>query len=157
MTPLGGATAMMLMAASLSHADRNSTTASPARLELVASNQTRPCGVSWIDSQIQRISKLKRNWDGYDAAPVSLGQLNLLSRLLADSLPSGTTAGSIVPAADGSLQAEWHLRHASFGLVLEEGAPISVWYQPRHGGPEIERTGVKAIGLLQYAALQSMA
>ncbi len=146
---------MMLMAAPF-NATGTYGTATPAapNLVLVAHSQTRDCGVAWIDSQVKRISKLKRNWDGYDAPAITLGQLNLLTSVLSSILPAGAPSGSIVPGADGSLQAEWHLRHASYGLVVEEGQPISVWYHPR-GGAEIERTGIAAMSLLQYALLQT--
>lgn len=117
----------------------------------------RACGNAWVDDQLSRIASLPQNWDGYGADPVDHAQLRIMSNLLAATLPQGAPAGSIVPGADGSLQAEWHLAHASFGLLVEEGEAVSTWFKARTDGSEIERTGYEATSLLQGALLHAMA
>lgn len=117
----------------------------------------RHCGIAWVDGQLARIANLRENWDGYGADPVDHSQLQIMANLLAANLPHGAPAGSIVPGADGSLQAEWHLAHASFGLLVEEGEAVSTWYKARPEGQEVERSGFEATNLLQGALLHAMA
>lgn len=113
-------------------------------------------GIAWIDTQMKRLRALPKNWDGYGAENVDSGRLSSLATLLKSYLPQDAPAGSIVPGADGSIQAEWHLRRISFGLLIEEGETVSAWLRPRSGGQEIEKHGYEALNLLQAAALSAL-
>ena len=116
----------------------------------------RRTGLSWVDAQIERLSVLPANWDGYGAEPVRVDRLNTLATLLERHLPSNLEGGSIVPGADGSVQAEWHLRRSSFGLLIDDDGTQSVWVK-RGNEPEVERYGIEAPELLKWAALDAMA
>lgn len=82
---------------------------------------------NWIDADLQKLVGLSRNWDGYGADPISRQTLSAMRQMLVRLLPSPATPGSIVPGADGSLQAEWHLGDTSFGLLIERDGSIECW------------------------------
>jgi hypothetical protein len=113
-------------------------------------------GTGWADAQLRSLQMLQPNWDGYGADPIGISRLNVLARLLKNNLPDNAPVGSIVPGADGSVQAEWHLHAASFGLLVNETGAISTWYQPSQGA-EIERSGPAAMELLKAAVLSTLA
>jgi hypothetical protein len=118
-----------------------------------SSGQSTP---AWIERDAIRLRALSANWDGLDAEPIDDRQIALITKLLTDALPDNAKRGTLVPAADGSIQAEWHLIGLSFGLVVEEGQPVMAWVRSA-GGLEVEQTGFEAIELLRSAALQSLA
>ena len=106
--------------------------------------------VAWYEAAASGLKVLGRNWDGYDAPAVSPLVVEQLVAVLRQSLPSEGRVGSLVPGADGSVQAEWHLRNVSLGFVVDEDASMSAWVRtPAH---EYERHGVAAIGLLTEMA-----
>ena len=100
-------------------------------------------GVDWIRFAMLSIRSLRTNWDGYGAAPISEGTIEQLEKILRHDLPEQMQPGSIVPGADGSLQAEWHLETTEMGIVVESDGSISSWVKAR-GGPEVERVGLQA-------------
>jgi hypothetical protein len=113
--------------------------------------------ISWIDAQAGRVANLGDNWDGYGADPVSLGTLGILTNFLREVLPAGAPEGSLVPGADGSIQAEWHLLSGSFGLLVEHDRNISAWMRQTGSGLDVEHSGLAALELLRSAALKAMA
>lgn len=119
--------------------------------------KVQPTGTAWVDARLSKLASLQADWDGYGADPVDRDQLNILGALLKAHLPAGAPRGAIVPGADGSVQAEWHLAGSSFGLLVEEGRRVSSWVRPRNGGVETEVIGLEAPSLLQWAILDAMA
>lgn len=104
----------------------------------------------WFDVQLEQIRGLGLNWDGYGAEPIAEHVVSRLNSLLSGNAPQVTQSGSIVPGADGSLQAEWHIDRSSFGLLVEDSGQISCWLR-RPGQPEIEAFGLEAIELFGAA------
>ena len=115
-----------------------------------------PSKLPWVNAGARQLCLLSDDWDGYGASAVSIDRLNMLTRYLDSIVPETAPAGSIVPGADGSIQAEWHLRSGSFGLLLEEGADVSAWMRPAGSDREIERTGLAALDLLRAAIFHAM-
>jgi hypothetical protein len=60
-------------------------------------------------SELDRVYSecVSRNWDGYDALPVSVDTYALAQQFL-DALPPGTPLPSFGALPDGHLTAEWH-------------------------------------------------
>jgi hypothetical protein len=116
-----------------------------------------PSKLPWVNAGARQVYLLRDNWDGYGASAVSVDRLNMLTQYLDKIVPETAPVGSIVPGADGSIQAEWHLRSGSFGLLLEEGADVSAWMRPADSPREIERTGLAALDLLRAAIFHAMA
>ena len=104
----------------------------------------------WFIAAASSIEALTANWDGYGAAPIPLHVIQQLKAVLSESLPKTAKMGSIVPGADGSLQAEWHLHGISVGFIVEEDKSVSTWV--RVGDNDYEVCGVEAIGLLSGLA-----
>lgn len=113
-------------------------------------------GIAWIDRQLISLANLPSDWDGYGSSSPNIENLNALARILREHSPANLSPGSIVPAADGSLQVEWHLRDMSFGLLIEEGQTITSWLQDHTEYDEIEKHGLEAIQLFRFAALSSL-
>lgn len=100
--------------------------------------------------QIGQIKGLGSNWDGYGAEPINDHVVNQMQSLLSANAQQVTQAGSVVPGADGSLQAEWHIDGNSFGLLVEDEGSISCWVS-RAGQPDIEAFGLEAVELFKAA------
>ena len=61
--------------------------------------------------QEEDLSNLPENWDGYGAKPLdALVVKSLVDELKLAMRGVGATAPDLIPGADGSVQAEWHLR-----------------------------------------------
>jgi hypothetical protein len=108
----------------------------------------------WIDTQLDHVRQLDRDWDGYNADPITAGTCNQMATILRSIWPRLVKPGSIVPGADGSLQAEWHVKEASIGLLVESDGAVVAWIRPV-GGEEIARSGgVNASHLMSAVAGQ---
>lgn len=105
---------------------------------------------SWYDARLDAIADLKADWDGYGAPPIPLCVISQMRSLLGRFLPKGSARGFIVPGADGSLQAEWHMREGSLGLIVEEDELATVWL--RVGSKERERRGIQALDMFETVA-----
>lgn len=144
---ISGATAAALSAALL--------VAQPANDFALPSDGTvtvAPATSGWIASAMDHIRSLQADWDGYGADPISAMVISQMQGLLADYLPKDSAVGSIVPGADGSLQAEWHFEAVAIGFLVEANSRISCWIR-HHGHEEVERFGLDAGELLRGAAL----
>jgi hypothetical protein len=117
----------------------------------IAPVQVAPVGLSWHRAQLNQIAELGENWDGYGAEPIEPKTIRRMGSLLDQFLPSHIRAGNIVPGADGSLQAEWHLVINSFGLLVGDDGVVSAWLRHRETGAEVERWGFEAFSLFQSA------
>ena len=89
----------------------------PARassISLLAANtaqsQLLPSVKEDLDAQRRYIRALQNNWDGYGAPPIDPRVIDLLYSDLEDQFPRmDVRLPDIIPAGDGSVQAEWHL------------------------------------------------
>lgn len=66
-------------------------------------------------SRLNELSKLKKNWDTYNAHPISKKSLKNARSVLDDLLDKDTPIPAIAPTSDGGVQIEWHYN----GIVLE--------------------------------------
>jgi hypothetical protein len=107
---------------------------------------------NWIGLQTSKIRALSPNWDGYGADPIAPATIEKIEGLLKYLVPSRARPGTLVPAADGSVQAEWHTRAVSFGLLVEEGGLTSCWIRLTGSDQEVERHGFDAQELFKAAA-----
>lgn len=60
----------------------------------------------WIEKQLDDVAQLGPNWDGCGAVAIQPATVNAMKRELTDLLRPPYIRGTIVPGADGSLQAE---------------------------------------------------
>ena len=129
----------------------------PPANEAVAPHQSQTALVSWYEQKAQIIRELGPNWDGYGADPIASDTIDNMIQLLRTLLPAGSLQGSLVPAADGSLQAEWHLASVALGLLLEEDKTVSTWVRATGSDFEIEKYGSEALQLFQSVASVALA
>ncbi|WP_148648402.1 hypothetical protein [Sphingobium cupriresistens] len=115
-----------------------------------ASDRSNTDHKAWFTASLDAVSKLDFNWDGYGAEPIPASVVNQMKSLLTKLLPASSGPGSIAPAADGSLQAEWHFREASFGLVVDDDNVPTAWL--RVGGVEREQSGLDALTMFSTVA-----
>lgn len=107
---------------------------------------------SWVDAHAAAIRALTPNWDGYGADPIKPSTLDQILQYLKLALPEGGKVGALVPGADGSVQAEWHLKALSIGLLVEEGGAVSCWVRQAGSSDEVEATGLQAVELFRSIA-----
>ena len=59
-----------------------------------------------LEAQRKHLVALKSNWDGYGAHPISEDVIDVIF----DEVTTEGEFVQMVPGADGSVQAEWHMR-----------------------------------------------
>lgn len=65
-----------------------------------------------------------RNWNGFDAAPVSGSTINRVGKFLAE-LPPSMTPSDITPEADGAISVDWlYARYQVFSVSIEESDEV---------------------------------
>jgi len=88
----------------------------------------------WIKStarQLCQFQKLQPGWDSYGAVGISRQAADLMIEVLADVMNPNAPAPTIVPSAQGHLQAEWHMK----GIDLEIEAIDSTHIVVDYDGP----------------------
>lgn len=114
------------------------------RLELVPvgrNNETKArslssSGTEWaqsVEAQISRLLELPANWDSYGASAIRLDAVDTLIKVLRDVMSETTPAPTIVPVADGHLQAEWHTRGVDLEVEVIDPLRIDVCYSGPDG------------------------
>lgn len=95
-----------------------------------------PASFAWRDLLIEAIAEILqscsvRNWDGYDAEPIShsLGQR---AAELVRTLPEGIQRPTIVPEPDGDIAFEWHTKDNRLFSLSVTGTTLV--YAGRFGG-----------------------
>lgn len=111
-----------------------------------------PKARGWIARSIAAVRALGSDWDGYGADPIAPQTIATMEFLLSSLLPDRAVSGSIVPGADGSLQAEWHLEEVELGLIVEANGEVSTWVRPVGGDHETEAHGIAARNLFWSVA-----
>ena len=108
----------------------------------------------WVDAQFARIEELQAHWNQYDADPLQAKTIAQLRSLLIEAHSGSGIAGQIVPGADGSIQAEWHLDTASIGLLVEDDGTYSSWVRFNNTGNQIEEHGIAGLNLFKALVSQ---
>lgn len=109
-----------------------------------------------LRAQFAKMRSLRDGWDGNNSAAPSANLIAKSAAILANSLRYLDTVPtpSIVPIADGSLQAEWYSLEYRFEIYFYSDDTYSAWMQNRVTGLELEADGSQALQLLvQWAAL----
>ncbi|HEX2764008.1 MAG TPA: hypothetical protein VHM92_09255 [Allosphingosinicella sp.] len=119
--------------------------------------QRKPEAHNWMRRALEAVEALDHDWDGYGADPISSSVIAQMRNVLENLLPTYAAVGSIVPGADGSLQAEWHLDDVELGLVVERDGDLSSWVRRPHGDLEIERSGIDGWDLFRSVAQTALA
>ena len=82
-------------------------------------------------TMLQELAKLKKDWDGYGALPVTPDSCLHAQRFLA-ATPQGMTAPEITPTSNGTITFEWESSEGN--ALIEIGRTrYSGHIQPRHG------------------------
>ena len=113
-------------------------------------------GISWLDEQIRHVLALRRDWDGYDADPISRVRLVQIAEVVREHFNRGMPTGSLVPGADGSVQIEWHLPKSSFGMSVEPSGAFYAWHRSREPSRYVDADGVDAVILLEASIAQAL-
>jgi len=111
----------------------------------------------WLRGKIEAIRHLQANWDGFGAEPIDPVVAQTIEQLLVALLPMGAREGAIVPGADGSLQAEWHLPTLSVGLLVNDDLAVSCWALAAGSDVEVEKFGTSAREMFRSIASVSLA
>lgn len=105
-------------------------------------------------SQLAEISRLKPNWDGYEADPIDAVCIANVQRLL-DSLPFTAPSPDITPNPNGTLTLDWQIDDQA--VSLEIGATrFSSFWESRTGTKMQEATLDTSIPNFVVMALDSM-
>ena len=107
----------------------------------------------WAERQFMELAKLNGQWDQFDIDPIQSKTVSQLRALLAAARNSGEHSGHIIPGADGSLQAEWHLDDAIVGALVEDDGDFSSWVRFVDDGAQSEAFGLNAIDFLRSLAV----
>lgn len=102
--------------------------------------------LSWIGRRLDQIRRLPENWDGYGADCLDWLVIRRLGEVLSSIYPAEVFwPANIVPGADGSVQAEWHLADRSTELCVDADSEVSLTIIDRRTGRLEEFTGEDAI------------
>ncbi len=71
-----------------------------------------------VDQRLAELSKLRRDWDGYGADPITSTVLNFAGAVLESVMTTHSPAPSIVPTHGGGLQLEWHVGGIDVELMI---------------------------------------
>lgn len=101
---------------------------------------------SWIGRSLDQVRHLPPNWDGYGADPLNWLVIRKLGEVLSVINPAeGFWPANIVPGADGSVQAEWHLPDFSTELCIEADLSVSLMRVDRQTGEMTEHADAAAL------------
>jgi hypothetical protein len=114
-----------------------------------------PNFVSAVEGDLDRLSRLPPNWDGYGAPMIDPSILET-ARMFIKALPENLAyRPRVVPMSTGNLQFEWH--HGSKILEIEFETPQAIHFLQWHPEFEIEEEGVlhstdieRAVDLIQW-------
>jgi hypothetical protein len=101
---------------------------------------------SWIGRSLDHVRHLPPNWDGYGADSLNWLVIRKLGEVLSVVNPAeGFWPANIVPGADGSVQAEWHLPDFSTELCIEADLSVSLARVNRRTGEMTEYADAAAL------------
>jgi hypothetical protein len=96
-----------------------------------------PAAAHWteaVETQIAKLLELPENWDSYGASRVRFDAVDEMLKVLRDVMGPTTPAPTMVPSADGHLQAEWHTHGVDLEVEVIDTLQIDVSYSGP-GGP----------------------
>lgn len=78
-----------------------------------------------VRSQLKRLSKLEKGWDGYGAGRIRTDVIFFAADLLDRAMMENTPAPHITPMSHEGVMLEWH--ESGIDLEIEVEAPGDVW------------------------------
>jgi len=96
---------------------------------------------SWffpVAESIQKIARLRVNWDSHGARIVSHYTLMQTLTFLFESLSPNAPTPAIVPLASGDVQLEWHQQGIDFEVEIAETGPVGFYFADSNAGIEHE-------------------
>lgn len=107
------------------------------RIYTLSARVAMPAWVQPTAGKINELLTLPSDWDSYGALPVRTDRAQALWEVLLQVMAPRSVAPTIVPIADGSLQAEWHT--GGVDLEIEVTGPVGVRVYYRGHGAEWEK------------------
>lgn len=107
-----------------------------------------------LGANVSRLKSLKPGWDGPGSLPVNQKLLGDAVDMVRSALAGLSQAAVpyLVPAGDGSLQIEWHERHAELELELLSDGQRSIFFRDHLTGAELAADGPEASNLFHHWA-----
>jgi hypothetical protein len=123
----------------------------PAGWEIPAT-VTLPALSPWfreLGKRFAAVRGLEDGWDGPQSVSVERLLIGRVDRFLKDALfeVPDPMLPFVVPAADGSLQIEWHRRDLDLEVFFSREGHVSALLEDRKAGVELERDGAEALNL----------
>lgn len=112
---------------------------------VVEGNTVRICNQTDLNQQnllrqIRQLSTLRRNWNGYGAAPISPVRVKAAATIVRNAPSRFWTGVFVIPMTEGRLQLEWHDGRRSLELEFEDDTSIRyLKWDPQQG---VEEEGV---------------
>lgn len=157
MTPANASASILAGAALLCGAHAHATTtwnlASGNSQSLRQVNTNHLANSAWAERQFAELLDLRDRWHEFDADPLQLKTITQLRALLSTAGNNGDHVGHIVPGADGSLQAEWHLDNVIVGALVEDDGTYSAWARFIDNGSQVEEFGLNSVDFLRSLAV----
>lgn len=116
-------------------------------------------GVPSLRPAFAALRALPDGWDGPHSVAADPNVLSHAARILILALEGSapTISPRLVPVADGSIQAEWHVPNGDFEVYFETDGSVAAWQRLRIDGTELEAEGGAAIQMLaQWVENQSI-
>jgi hypothetical protein len=85
---------------------------------------------SWaniVSDKLEELSKLKRGWDGENAAAPTTHALLIALLVLAQTMAADTIAPAIFPTPSGGLQLEWHQSGVDIEIYIGSDGDVAAW------------------------------
>jgi hypothetical protein len=114
-----------------------------------------PDFVSAVDAELDELSRLGPNWDGYGAPPIDRGITAAAKQFIRDLPPNLVYRPRVVPMSTGGLQFEWHQGPKILELELEDARTVRyLQWDPGHSVKEEETFRAadidRAVELIQW-------
>ncbi len=114
-----------------------------------------PYFVTAVGDELQRLSKLTNNWDGYGAPPLDKNIIDVACQFIKKLPENLACRPRVVPMAPGNLQFEWH--HGRKVLELEFEDPQTIHFLQWDPAADVEEEDsfpasdiARAVGLIQW-------
>ena len=95
--------------------------------------ETNPPWIREVNKRLEHLRKLKQNWDGEGASPISFECCISSLMFLLESASNETPAPQIIPTSGGGLQLEWHVDGIDLEIRFSPTESATFYYVARNG------------------------
>lgn len=108
-----------------------------------------PGWIGHLNNSARNMSALKAGWDGPGSLPVSRKALFWATSNIRSALEGidDAEAPHLVPGGDGSLQIEWHEKHAELEFDVGPLGQMYIWIRDHRNGAEFDAENEAALAL----------